>query len=220
MAVDSAVDQVLALKKRARRRLVGAIALVLLMLIILPNVLKDRAQETQPASIALTMPEAQQSSPMPEEVTKNTIAEPVEISPSPVPNLPAATLPSESSSPQTLPEENVVTKPETALSKPLPNPEPKIAHEVEQKPPVVAAKEVTTSRYLIQVGVFSDAENVKKLQKKISEAGFSSRTAMLKTPKGEKIRLRVGTFVTRDAAADALKKLEAHGLSGMVLTDE
>lgn len=36
------VDQGLSFKKRARRRLVGAIALVLLMVIILPMVLEDR----------------------------------------------------------------------------------------------------------------------------------------------------------------------------------
>ncbi len=57
MPPESAVDQALLLKKRARRRLVGAIALVIIMLIILPNVLKDQSNLQERAPIKLSMPE-------------------------------------------------------------------------------------------------------------------------------------------------------------------
>ncbi len=207
MAVEAAVDQALALKKRARRRLVGAIALVLLMLIILPNVLKDRAQEVQRASITLTMPESPQTASVSERATENPVTDQIS-SPSP-----------EIAEPQVVPAENI-----TSASEPTPvAPSPEDAPKASPPPaPQIATNpnDAKATRFLIQVGVFSDAENVKKLQAKISEAGFSSRTAKLMTAKGEKIRLRVGSFVTRDAAAVALKKLEAHGLTGMVLLDE
>ena len=46
-------DQELGLKKRARRRLVGAIALVVLMMIILPIILQDRAAITPKEAITI-----------------------------------------------------------------------------------------------------------------------------------------------------------------------
>ena len=51
-------DQELSLKKRARRRLVGAIALVILMMIVLPIILQDRAAITPKEAITITMPES------------------------------------------------------------------------------------------------------------------------------------------------------------------
>ncbi len=50
-------DQELVLKKRARRRLVGAIALVLLMVIILPRILQDRAALAPQEAVKISMPE-------------------------------------------------------------------------------------------------------------------------------------------------------------------
>jgi DedD protein len=46
MQREPAGDLELNIKKRARRRLVGAIALVLLMVIVLPMILKDRSAVT------------------------------------------------------------------------------------------------------------------------------------------------------------------------------
>ncbi|MEO1948193.1 MAG: sporulation protein, partial [Methylophilaceae bacterium] len=50
-------DLGLIFRKRARRRLVGAIALVLLMVILLPRVLEDRAQTNTQQDIAIVMPD-------------------------------------------------------------------------------------------------------------------------------------------------------------------
>ena len=50
-------DLGLIFKKRARRRLVGAIALVLLMVILLPIVLEDRTQTGMEQDIAIVMPD-------------------------------------------------------------------------------------------------------------------------------------------------------------------
>lgn len=224
MAVDAAVDQALALKKRARRRLVGAIALVLLMLIILPNVLKDRAQEVLHAPITLTMPEATEPAQVSESSTENPVADQIAAPQSPAEPTLSHTVPTESI--ETISEPTPAPPPISVLPKNAPIPEkpitssPKVEKSNIPSQNVIKPSDVKATRFLIQVGVFSDAENVKKLQAKISEAGFSSRTAKLVTPKGEKIRLRVGSFVTRDAAAEALKKLESHGLSGMVLIDD
>lgn len=56
MPPDLHNDQELVLKKRARRRLVGAIALVLLMVIILPRILQDRAALAPKETVKISMP--------------------------------------------------------------------------------------------------------------------------------------------------------------------
>lgn len=58
MSSDSsqATDLELQFKKRARRRLVGAIALVLLMLVVLPMLLEDHEQNTPQQAVTISIP--------------------------------------------------------------------------------------------------------------------------------------------------------------------
>ena len=56
MQREIASEQELNFKKRARRRLVGAIALVLLMIIVLPIILKDRNSSNTQEKITITLP--------------------------------------------------------------------------------------------------------------------------------------------------------------------
>jgi DedD protein len=55
MQKDLAADIELNLKKKARRRLVGAIALVLLLVILLPFLLTDRTQSVPNANVQITL---------------------------------------------------------------------------------------------------------------------------------------------------------------------
>ncbi|MBA3696495.1 MAG: SPOR domain-containing protein, partial [Methylotenera sp.] len=73
--------------------------------------------------------------------------------------------------------------------------------------------------FTVQIGVFSDATNVKQLQDKLKRAGYSSRTEKISTPKGEKIRLRAGNFNSRQDADAALSKIKQAGLSGLVMSN-
>jgi len=57
MATESPNDLELALKKRARRRLVGALALVLFIVIVLPMMLQDRAALAPQEAIKIRMPD-------------------------------------------------------------------------------------------------------------------------------------------------------------------
>ena len=49
-------DQELQFKKRARRRLVGAVALVLLMIIVLPMILQDRTAKAPKQDVVVSIP--------------------------------------------------------------------------------------------------------------------------------------------------------------------
>lgn len=208
MASTQPTDQELQFKKRARRRLVGAIALVLLMITVLPMILDDHGNKAPEQEIAITIPNQEGS-----DFTSKIV--PVD---------PA-------------------TESNTQVSAPLPEPEPKAAPDKAQEvvtsppPPVEVAKTEpakteakqksaaleppkeadAANAFYVQIGVYSSADSVKKLQDKLKAQGYKSHTEKIATPKGEKIRLRAGPFGSRLEAEGALAKIKDAGLSGMVV---
>ncbi|PKO52332.1 MAG: hypothetical protein CVU27_04115 [Betaproteobacteria bacterium HGW-Betaproteobacteria-20] len=202
MSPELPKDLELSLKKRARRRLVGAIALVLLMVIILPMILQDRTAPTPKDAIKITM---EASEPLIDE--NATQQAPVD----------AIATPQEPVSPMVTddPITEVIDKVEPKTAAKVAVPEP-----VKTKPADAKQLEKISGSFAIQVGVYSDLANVKQLQAKLKEAGFASHTEKIATSKGEKIRLRVGKFPSRQEAADALNKLKQSGFSGMVISND
>lgn len=205
MQKETIGEQELNLKKRARRRLVGAIALVLLMIIVLPMILKDHAASNPQDKITISLPGEQQTV---------TPAAPSDFDSSIVPAEPA-TAPlatTETSEPTVDPA--VAAKPEPAKESPV-NPE-------SAKP--APAKETTkpkneaTHHFYVQIGVFSDEANVKQLQGKLSDLGYKSQTEKIDTEKGKKIRLKTQLFADRNEAAIALENIKDSGLTGMVVS--
>ena len=215
-------DQELSLKKRARRRLVGAIALVLLMIILLPMLLKDRLASNPEDKITITLPNDANATaapvvqtevlpPVPTEFDSNIV--PAEPSPA-TPNVAQA---SDSSLPEKLgkmPDEAVDSE---ASAKPAID---KPAQSLKDSP-VNDATETTAEKahkFYVQIGVFSDAGNVKQLQVKLTDLGYKSQTEKISTPKGEKIRLKTQIFADRNEAAIALVNIKEAGLTGMVVS--
>jgi DedD protein len=196
---EPAGEQELNLKKRARRRLVGAIALVLLMMIVLPMILKDRAATTPTEKVTITLPNDQ------------TQAAPSDFDSSIVPAEPAQaaqdvvdeTAPEPAREPIAEPAPEVVVEPDTEAAAP-----------VKEAP----AKAISDQKFYVQVGVFSDVANVKQLQIKLSDLGYKSQTEKISTDKGQKIRLRTQTFGDRNEAAIALENIKDAGLTGMVVS--
>jgi DedD protein len=91
---------------------------------------------------------------------------------------------------------------------------------VEPKAAPTSTQPKAADSFTVQVGVYSDIANVKQLQEKLKQAGYASRTEKVTTPNGEKIRLRAGKFASRQEATTALSKIQAAGLSGMVISHE
>jgi DedD protein len=73
-------------------------------------------------------------------------------------------------------------------------------------------------KFYVQIGVFSDAANVKQLQSKLSDLGYKSQTEKINTDKGQKIRLKTQQFGDRNEAAIALENIKDAGLTGMVVS--
>lgn len=225
MPPDLPNDQELTLKKRARRRLVGAIALVLLMIIFLPQVLQDRALLAQHEPITITMPEAVTPA-IPERSPKqNTLSaasnagQIIEddhssefIAPvtEPVTDKQAGVVPPKEAENKNQTEKTAAPTVENKAA--VKTPEDRKPEE--QKP--VKSQELFT----VQVGVYSDPENVKRLQEQLKQAGFSTYTEKVKTPKGDSLRLKAGSFNSRQNAETALTKIKAIGLSGIVVAHE
>ncbi len=213
----SQIDQGLAFKKRARRRLVGAIALVFLMIIILPMILEDREQSLSQDEIEITMPDHEVSdldSPSLSELSEDTVE----------------TLSANDMADDTVAAE-VINLPKKTVSQPATPKAKEIVEPTVEKPEVKKATKpeeakksvepaVKSNKFYVQIGVFSDPENIKKLQVKLSDLGYKSLTEKMTTSKGVKTRLRTEAFEGRNEAAIALENIKDSGLTGMVVNQK
>lgn len=255
MASDQLNDQELQFKKRARRRLVGAIALVLLMVTILPMVLDDRAAKAPQQEISISIP-SQDGSEFTSKVVpvapqaqleQSTVNEPQPMQPPPAPIVSNNSQPPKLESPvKVVTPTAPVVQPQEQAAKPATkevapveikkpqidavkndivtsSPAPVETKAVETKSTEKVTKEVkpaAANGFSVQIGVFSDVENVKKLQQQLSAKGYKSFTEKLQTSKGEKIRLRAGPFKTREDATAAAGKIKEGGLAAMVVSNK
>lgn len=242
-------EQEIQFKKRARRRLVGAVALVLLMVTILPMILDDRAAKTTAPDIEISIP-SQDNVEESEIFTSKVIASPAKETEQQ--SVPAEVKPIEHAIAESAHEadkkaetdkkteisadkksevlaEQKPTKIEvkkaetTEVVKPVSEKEvvkkeDSVKEELSSKPIEPNAAEKSTNTFMVQIGVFSSEENVSQLQQKLKEKGFSSSTEKIQTPKGEKIRLRVGPFADKDKAEQGLASIKSAGMSGMVVS--
>jgi DedD protein len=192
-------DEELTLKKRARRRLIGAIILVMAVVVVLPMVLDSEPKpDNQDISIRIPPTDSGTFTPkvaptIPPAVTTVKPAPAMEPKPVAAPS-PAPTEKSE------------------AAAKPEPEPKPAPA----AKPAVEKSKAATS--YVVQVVALSDADKAKALEQRISAAGIKAYTEVVKTEKGDVTRVRVGPFPSRGAAEGALAKLKGMSLDGKIVT--
>jgi DedD protein len=200
-------DEELQLKRRARRRLIGAIVLVTVIIVVLPMVLDSEPKPvSRDISVQIPSPDAGTFTskvvplPAPKAATgasklaesKAAAAPPVPPSPEPVKAAPK----------------------ETAKAKPKPA---KAAPAKPAKAPKPAAKPAG-GQFAVQVIALADAEKAKQMQAKITATGIKAYTEIVKTAKGDVTRVRAGPFATREAAEKAREQLKAIGMNGNVTT--
>ncbi len=219
----SVSDEELQLKKRARRRLIGAIVLVSTVAVVLPMVLdSEPTPVSQDINIRIPSPDSgaftSKIAPLPE-------SKPVAKAPAPPESTVIAdTKPVPAVEPKPAAAVNEIVKaaekPEAAkpLSKPPAPREPatKPAPAAKEEP-VKKAAPAAEGAFVVQVVALSDADKAKQMQQQISAAGLKAYTEVVKTAKGDVTRVRVGPFATRDAAEKAQQQLKAIGLDGKVI---
>jgi len=193
-------DDATLLKRRARRRLVGAIALAVLAVVILPVVLD---QEPRPVTQALTV-----EIPSEDGGPFNTRVLP------PLPPPPAA--------PRKAAEDKATAPPESKAAEPASRARASqqgsagTTDKERGKTDVAEARRaqalLNDQAYIVPLGAFSNPDNAKQVQDRAASAGITSYTESLKSPQGEHTRVRAGPFTSRDAAEKARDKLKSLGL--------
>jgi DedD protein len=81
-----------------------------------------------------------------------------------------------------------------------------------------AAAKPETGRFVVQVGAFADVAAAREMRQKAEKLGLKTYTQVASTSAGNRIRVRIGPFASRDEADKALAKAKGAGLSAVVLT--
>jgi len=189
-------DEELQLKKRARRRLVGAIALVLLIVVFLPMVL-DNEPKPLNQDVAITIPPI----PKPESIPQDPA--PIQTAPAAPPRV--AGLPEGPTAAPAEPKTDT-SKNESVKSETKPAGKSEEKHDLRSAGTGRAGSEES---FVVQLGAFSNAANAKSLQKKLQDNKFKAYTDTVKNAGGNRVRVRVGPYPSREAAEKARERLKA-----------
>ncbi|MCG6932153.1 MAG: SPOR domain-containing protein [Gallionella sp.] len=195
MAKQQTEDE-LNLRRKARRRLIGAIALTLAVVVLLPMVLDSEPKSTG-SNIDLRIPAPDNAGPF---VPKVSIPQAQTSSA----NTPAAT----GSTPASTPDK---VKPDS--QKKPDNAKPAKVKQAPQKP---AESIPAGSGYVAQVGAYANADTAQEEYKKLKQWGFKVYTEKV----GANIRVRVGPYHDRAKAEKAARLLEKHGLHPVVISNK
>jgi DedD protein len=77
----------------------------------------------------------------------------------------------------------------------------------------VDPKDAEAKNFVIQLGAFSEVNRAKDRHAQLVKAGIKSYTEVIKTPTGDKTRVRAGPFPTRQAAEQANERVKALGMT-------
>lgn len=213
------------LQRRARRRLVGAIALVVLAVIVLPIVLDTEpspisqdlvvqipSQEAGRFNTRVLTPSAPGAATPPlggAGDAKPAPAKSEALIPGAAPKqAPAA---AKSAPPAVAAEGNAPPAPASAKSEP-PSPKDQ-ARAAKDESDAARAKALLEGKeaWVVRLGAFSNQDNVRQLQAKLAAAGVKSYTETGKGPKGDQTRVRAGPFDSKLEAEQANEKITAMG---------
>lgn len=235
---EALLDGDLELKKRSRRRLVGAIALALLAIIVLPMIMDHEPRPpTQDIQVKIPSQDAGgfTSRILPANPAATAAAAKIEAKPESKAEAKPETRVEAGSEAKISPEAKAETKP---LSKPEPKPaaEPtKVPEKTAAKPPApskqpdkAAAKAeeqrakaalngaAVSDQWVVQLGAYREAANVRQLMAKLKQMGLPSFTEQFNSAQGPRIRVRAGPFNSREAADKARNRIKTIGVGGTV----
>ncbi len=237
-------EEELLLRKRARRRLVGAIVLVMVSIIVLPAIFDDPKTGNGQQEVTINFPDA--------DMTNNNVQHSLLKQSTP----PNGLTQKENQIPDSIPthdasKENVpfVDDFEAIHDEqkrfPIPGIKPKI--DAKRVTVVMEAKssaastthisnsvannsnnvanvtgdaigttEIPKGGVVIQLGAFSDQSKAKQQLENLIMSGFRAYTEVIKTSSGEVTRVRIGPLASRSVAENELKKLNKLGFDGVI----
>ena len=225
-------------KKRARRRLLGAVVLAGVAAVVLPLFLDSEPRKpAQEVQVEIQPREPGHSEPQ-------ANAEPAPVASG---TATAVAVTSAGGDPPATKPEDPPAKPEAAPSKPEPAPPkketaPPKATVNEAKSAEISAKSKPASggepapakassssstksvasaspaeSFAVQIGAFASEKGAKEQAARAGKTGLKVYTERIKTSSGVRIRVRVGPFKTREQAEAARVKLRAAGIESAII---
>ncbi len=242
---NNPVDPVLPEKKRARRRLIGAVALVLAAVIGLPMIL-DSEPRPVAGDIAIQIPSKEKTSPIANDHPANAeskVAASASLDAKEEVIEPAAIAqrapPAKSTAQETRAADAAVSVPakpkdeprhDPVLAKTEPKPEPKSepkavdnasetarAMALLNGKPDPKAERKESGKFVIQVAALATKAKVDELRNRLKDAGIKSYTQKVATASGDRTRIRVGPFSSKEEAEKVRAKIVKLGLNGTLV---
>ncbi len=211
-------------RTQARRRMIGMTVLVVLAVAVLSWLLET---EPRPVPTDIRIVAQAASEPVPQVRVMEPAPKPAvrDVAP-PTPN---------GGVKESLADDEVVV---ADAPKPEPKPEPKPPVKPEPKPkpkpvaptpvvtppvkpvakPEVASAPASATRYVVQVGAFTDVTAARATRLKVEALGIKTYTQVVQTPAGRKIRVRMGPYASEAEAQKVLTAARKAGLVGGILT--
>ncbi|MBI5436367.1 MAG: SPOR domain-containing protein [Nitrosomonadales bacterium] len=185
-------DDEASLKRKARRRLIGAVALTIAIVVLLPMLL-DSEPRPVGRDIELRIPD------------KDKVGEFAPRIGLPSASAPAAALPAATPAPAPVIADTAIAASQVVA-----------ASKASESKPAEQAQAEPQQSFVVQIGAFTKTESAHYLQKKLSKEGFKVYTEKA----GDKTRVRAGPYATREAADKVIRKLEAQGLHPVVIPEQ
>lgn len=219
------------LKRKARRRLIGAIALTLAVVVILPMVLESEPKPTgQDIDLRIPAPD-KVGEFVPGVAASEVAAAPTAISSAVQVSVPVA-VQTEPVHPAVVPAPAAVSAGKVAVTaKPEANVKTSASTNKLSEARVNEAKasgskkndastadkhgeveSASAENHVVQVGAYANADTAKQELSKLKKWGFKAYTEKA----GEKIRVRVGPYAQREKAEKVRQLLEKHGLHPVI----
>ena len=227
------------LKKRARRRLVGAVTFASVVAVVLPMVMDHQprqvvdeveiripGQDEKPFAPKFAVTPVEKAAPRATEPPADSKPPASgEGGPAAEPPVPTAKLvdvvkekPTEKP-----PEKQPAKSPEKPAAKPEKAAGAETTAEAKRAAAILAGQSATpdaapakAGEFVILIGAFANEENVRNLRAKLAEKNIKTYVEPLDTPGGKKTRVRAGPFGNREAADKALEKMKQVGVSGVI----
>lgn len=202
MATPNLTEEEVVFRRRARRRLVGAVVLVVIAVAIVPMILPEKRPQQDTQQIDIRIPAQDASGYAPRIVA------------APAPAAAAPLAESKPTTPAPLPEAVPAAPAEAPKAEPVSEPKAAAAAVVEKAAPVAkaaaAAKPAADSKqsYFVQYGAFSELKNAKQRQADLKAKGITTFTEVVQTAAGDKIRVRSGPYTAREQAEKIRTKVK------------
>lgn len=223
VVTEAVTDADLQMKKRARRRLVGAAALALLAVTVLPLVMDHEprppvqdiqiripAQDGSSSISGRLLPKKVVVTPLPAATPAPAAMAGVESEPAPATPSPAASEPV--AAPKNQPAQPVEAEKKIPADAARPGQVP-----VSEKPaPEEKPAKDASSQWVVQLGAYKEAGNAKHLLAKLKGIHVPAYTENIDTSQGPRVRVRAGPFATREAAEKARARVKIIGVDGPV----